>query len=150
MSLRSSRSLLLLLALAAGGCGKKSEAPGAPAKAMAKLPPDLQDATLLGRDLFDVMDAVLSYKASHQGRMPQTLRQLGVDSLTKTTIRRLSVPGGTPAVTAIFRSNEGHQLSSCRGTSEIQEEASLNEGIFSVACATVKGEPVSFKVQGAH
>jgi len=146
--LRSSSATLVLALLMLGGCSKKAAVAGGVAGSKAPIPD--QDAEHLGRDLFDVMDAVLSYKASHQGRLPQTLRQVGVDSLTRSTIRRLAVDAGTPVVTSIFRNTEGHQLSSCRGTSDIQEEASLNERIFSVDCATVGGAPAHFKVQGAR
>ncbi len=149
MSLRSnSRGLFLLAVLVSGGCGKKSAPPvtaGAPQPSGAE-----EDARLLGRDLFDAMDAVLSYRSSHQRRVPQSLRQVGVDSLTRTTIRRLAIRGGVPEITSIFRSTEGHALSSCRGTSEIQEEASLNSGVFSVTCATIHGDPAGFKIQGTH
>ena len=146
MSLRSnSVGLLLLAGLVAVGCGKKGVVPAAAKPRGAE-----EDARLLGRDLFDAMDAVLSYRSSHQGRAPQTLRQVGVDSLTRTTIRRLAIRSGVPEITAIFRSTEGHALSSCRGSSEIQEEASLNSGVFSVSCATVSGAPAGFKVQGTH
>ncbi|MEO8032107.1 MAG: hypothetical protein ABJC74_06725 [Gemmatimonadota bacterium] len=149
MSLRSSSSSLLLLAvLATAACGKQSAAPGAAAPSKPGGAED--DARLLGRDLFDAMDAVLSYRSSHQRRVPQSLRQVGVDSLTRTTIRRLAIRGGVPEITSIFRSTEGHALSSCRGSSEIQEEASLNSGVFSVTCATVHGDPAGFKIQGTH
>ena len=148
MSLRSSSAALLLAALAVGGCAKKAAPPGD--KPGARPPTAQDDATRLGRDLFDVMDVVLSYRASHQGRLPQTLRQIGVDSLGKTTIRRLAIRGAVPEVTAVFRSTEGHQLSACHGTSDIQEEASLNSGSFTVACATVTRAPASFKVQGVR
>ena len=71
-----------------------------------------------------------------------------MDSLTRTTIRRYSLQGDTPVVTAVFRSQEGHQVAACRGSGDIQEEASLNGGAFTVACTLTGGGEYDFKVQG--
>jgi hypothetical protein len=145
--LRSNRlAILILAALLAGGCSKKSgTAKGSPA-----LPTPQDEANLLGRDVFAAMDAVLSYRSAHQGRMPVSLRQVGVDSLSRLIIRRLSARGSVPMVTAVFRSLDGRQLASCRGTSEVQEEASLNGGTFTVSCLLRSGEESGYKIQGSR
>ncbi len=141
MSLRWSSLLLALVAL--GACHKKpaSDKPANNAQ---------DEANLLGRDVFATIDAVLSYKSAHQGRLPATLRQVGVDSLSKYTIRRLAVRDGSPEVTVVFRSTDGMKLSGCRATGDIQEEASLNGGVFTVTCGLRSGEPAQFKIPGAR
>lgn len=145
MSLRSNRrAVLILAAFLAGGCSKKSAA----AKGGSVPENPQEEATLLGRDIFSTIDAVLSYRSAHQGRLPVSLRQLGVDSLSRLTIRRLAVRGGVPEVSAVFRSIEGRQVASCRGTGEVQEEASLNGGVFTVTCVLRTGEEANYKVQG--
>jgi hypothetical protein len=106
------------------------------------------DAALLGAEIFDVVDQVMSYRSSHFGHWPGTLREVGVDSLTRSTIRRYSLQGATPVVTAVFRSQEGHQVAACHASGDIQEEASLNGGAFTVACTLTGGGETDFKVQG--
>ncbi|HTO73038.1 MAG TPA: hypothetical protein VMJ30_04430, partial [Gemmatimonadales bacterium] len=134
---------LLLAALALAACHKKpvSDKPAGSAQ---------DEADLLGRDVFATIDAVLSYRSMHQGKLPATLRQVGVDSLSKYTIRRLAVRDGAPEVTVVFRSTDGMQLSGCRGGADIQEEASLNSGIFTVTCGLRSGEAAQFKIPGTH
>lgn len=145
MSLRSTKAgLLLVAALVAGGCSRKEAA--AKALAAPKTPQD--EANVLGRDVFATVDAVLSYRSAHEGRMPVSLRQVGVDSLSRLTVRRLTVRGGAAEVTAVFRSTEGRDLTACRGGGEIQEEASLNSGVFTVACTSRSGEVTNYKVAG--
>lgn len=145
MSSRSSKLALLALALLpAAGCGKKAGGGAQPPQT----PQD--EATLLGRDVFATIDAVLSYRSAHQGRLPASLRQVGVDSLSKFTIRRLAVQGGGPVVSVVFRSTEGMLLVGCRGTGDIQEEASLNGGTFTVTCVLRSGEEAAYKVQGGR
>jgi hypothetical protein len=100
--------------------------------------------------VFATIDAVLSYRSAHQGRLPTSLRQVGVDSLSKFTIRRLTVQDGGPLVMVVFRSSEGTQLVGCKGTGDIQEEASLNGGAFTVTCVLHSGEAASYKVQGGR
>jgi len=137
--IRVGLSLVLIM-----GCGR-GESPDAAARTGAR-PAD--DAALLGAEIFDVVDHVMSFRSAHFGHWPQTLREVGVDSLTRSTIRRYRLQDGTPVVTAVFRSQEGHQVAACRGSSDIQEEASLNSGAFTVACTLTGGGESDFKVQG--
>ena len=53
------------------------------------------EAALLGGEIFDVIDQVMSFRSAHGGHWPRTLREVGVDSLTRSTIRRLQLPGRT-------------------------------------------------------
>ena len=147
MSLRSNSLVLLALAvLTTIGCSRKAAA----GKDGVALPTPQDEANLLGRDVFATIDAVLSYRSAHQGRLPVSLRQVGVDSLSRLTIRRLAVRGTVPVVTTVFRSLDGRQLAACRGSSDVQEEASLNGGVFTVSCVQRSGEESSFKVQGSR
>ena len=97
------------------------------------------DADVLGRDLFDIMDRVMSYRSSHRGRLPASLRQAGIDSLSPETVRRLAREGNDPVLTVVFRRTDARQLVSCRGTNQVLEEAMLNDGVFPLACTTVDG-----------
>ena len=139
----SSAALGLLLA---AGCGGK-ERPG-PAMVATKTPAD--DAAVLGTEIFDVVDRVMGFRSAHSGHWPRTLREVGVDSLTRSTTRRLSLQEGGPVVTASFRSLEGRLVAACRGGSDIQEEASLNGGVFTVACTLTSGGESVFRVQGTR
>jgi hypothetical protein len=133
---------LLLLA----GCNREKEPAAAPR--VEKSP--AAEAAVLGGEIFDVIDQVMSFRSAHGGQWPRTLREVGVDSLTRSTIRRLSFPGGDPVVTALFRSAQGRQVAACRGGSGIQEEASLNGGVFTVSCSLTGGGVSDFKVQGTR
>jgi hypothetical protein len=132
--------------LLAGGCSKKEAA----AKAMAAPKTPQDEANVLGRDVFATIDAVLSYRSAHEGHMPVSLRQVGVDSLSRLTIRRLTVRGNVAEVTAVFRSTEGRELTACRGSGDIQEEASLNSGVFTVSCTSQSGGVTDYKVPGGR
>jgi len=136
---------VVLGVILAAACGGKDKPAAAPTH---RTPAD--EATVLGTELFDVMDQVMSFRSAHNGYWPRTLREVGVDSLTRTTIRRLGMQGSGPMITVLFRSAEGHQVEACRGGSDIQEEASLNSGQFTVSCALAGGGAGDFKVQGAR
>lgn len=142
MSSQWSKVVLGLLLAAACGRGERPAAAPRPGATPA------DDAALLGAEIFDVVDQVMSFRSAHSGHWPRTLREVGVDSLTRTTIRRYGLQGDTPVVTAVFRSQEGRQVTACRGSGDIQEEASLNGGAFTVACTLTGGGESDFKVQG--
>jgi hypothetical protein len=107
-----------------------------------------QDAEFLGRQAFEVLDLVMSYASSHQGRNPASLRQIGADSLTPATIRRLSHSGSSPLVTVLYRRPGGRRLRSCSATSDVLEEAALKSGRFTVQCAEQDGGQTTFTVGG--
>ena len=65
------------------------------------------DAQQLGTEMFELIDRIADYRSSHEGRPPKSLRQLGVDSLTPNTIRRLAVQGRTFTVTVAYRRPAG-------------------------------------------
>lgn len=106
-----------------------------------------EDVAVLGREIFDLVDRAMSYRSSHRGRLPRTLRELGIDELTPTTSRTLTVSGTVPTVTVGFRSTAAHTLSNCRGTSAALEEAALSGGAFSLICNLVAGGTTTLKAQ---
>jgi hypothetical protein len=142
--------MVLALVLLAG-CGAK-DAPGARrAEPEETLPPDQRDAETLGRELFDLVDRAIDYRGSHQGRPAGSFRQMGVDSLTPTTVRRLVNLAREPVVTVAFRKTETREITSCRGDSQVLEEASLNGGRFTVMCTTSSGAQRPMRVgTGSH
>ena len=54
---------------------------------------------MLGREVFELVDRAIDYRGSHRGRPAATFRQMGVDSLTPTTVRRLVNLEREPVVT---------------------------------------------------
>ncbi|MBK8002882.1 MAG: hypothetical protein IPK12_02800 [Gemmatimonadetes bacterium] len=141
--------MALALAAALPGCGSDEAAPKtkAPAKGEAPADPAQADAQALGAEVFDIMDRVVAYKASHQGRLPTSFRQAGIDTLTATTTRGLSRVGGDPQVTIRFRRMDGHQLESCSGTNVVIEQSMMNEGTFEVQCVVADGATRTFTVR---
>ncbi|HET9726356.1 MAG TPA: hypothetical protein VFP28_05525, partial [Gemmatimonadales bacterium] len=75
-------------------------------------------------------------------------RQMGIDSLTTTTVRRLVNIAREPVITVAFRKPDTHEITSCRGDSQILEEATLNAGQFTVMCTTTSGAQRPMKVAG--
>lgn len=128
--------LPLLALLTACGDGEKKPAPTA-----AKPPADpvIADATLLANELRDILDRVMAYKSSHQNRLPTSLRQAGIDSLTPQFVRRLERQGKDPLVTIAFRRMDGRAVARCRGTNVVLEDIMLRGGSFDVACDLTSG-----------
>ena len=131
-------AVLALVLLAA--CGAKEAArPAADEESRARLPRDRQDAETLGREVFDLVDRAIDYRGSHRGRPASTFRQMGIDTLTPTTVRRLVNLEREPVVTVAFRRTETREITSCRGDSQILEEATLNAGGFTLMCTSSSG-----------
>src|SRR5689334_13438215 len=137
------------LALLAG-CGAKESSRPRAAEAEDQLPPDQRDAEALGRELFELVDRAIDYRGSHQGRPAGSWRQMGIDSLTPTTVRRLVNLAREPVITVAFRRPEAREITSCRGDSQILEEATLNGGQFTVMCTTGSGAQRPMKVTGSR
>jgi hypothetical protein len=95
------------------------------------------EATALGNELFELIDRAVENRGARMGRPPESLRDLGLDSLTPATARLLS--GTAPiAFTASLR-RPGAKLTACRATEDVLEQASLNEGRFTIECETAEG-----------
>jgi hypothetical protein len=125
----------VLMVLAA--CGSKDAGGPAVAQARAHLPSG--DADVLGREIFELVDRAIDYRGSHMGRPAGSFRQMGIDSLTGATVRRLENLAREPVVTVAFRKPGTHQITSCRGDSQILEEAALNGGRFTLMCTSASG-----------
>ena len=135
---RAAAGTVLGLALLAA-CGAKDAARPPVAEARASLPRDQQDAETLGREIFELVDRAIDYRGSHQGRPAPSFRQMGIDSLSPATVRRLVNLAREPLVTVAFRRTDGHEITSCRGDGQILEEATLNGGRFTVMCTSSTG-----------
>jgi hypothetical protein len=125
---------------AAAGAGRRPDVPSAD--------DPRAEAQTLGRELFGIMDQVMSYKSSHFNNFPHDLPSMGIDSLTRTTIRRLSFDAGTPSLTVVYRHAEGHAIRQCAGTNKVIEDSMLNGGAFEVNCTLSSGESKAFTVGG--
>ncbi|HKT61720.1 MAG TPA: hypothetical protein VJQ46_16805 [Gemmatimonadales bacterium] len=149
MGCRARASAILGLLLLAACGAKEAKRPPA-AEAEEQLPPDQRDAQALGRELFELVDRAVDYRGSHQGRPAGSFRQMGIDSLSPTTVRRLVNLAREPVVTVAFRRADGHEITSCRGDSQILEAATLNGGQFTVMCTTSSGAQRPMTVAGAR
>jgi hypothetical protein len=134
-----SRAATVLALVLVAACGAKDAARPAAADAGSHLPRDRQDAETLGREVFELVDRAVDYRGSHQGRPAGSFRQMGIDSLTPATVRRLVTLAREPVITVVFRRAEGREITSCRGDSQILEEATLNGGRFTLMCTTSSG-----------
>jgi hypothetical protein len=142
----------LISAVLTGACGK--DQPGASSGGATRPPPPTGDeaqaeATILGRDVFSLLDQLAAYAASNQRKYPASLRLAGIDSLTPTLARRIDTRVSPPMAFAMFRNPLGHLLTSCRGTTDLLEESALNEGQFTVTCTDSGGRSSPYKVQRA-
>ncbi|MEP6745623.1 MAG: hypothetical protein ABJB33_09020 [Gemmatimonadota bacterium] len=142
-------SLTLLLIAACGtgkpaaGVGERGSRANAPSVDAAAT-----EAQELGRELFGIMDRVLSYKSSHYNVLPKDLPAMGIDSLTRATVRRLTVPDGVPTLVVAYRRIDGHAIQGCTGTNKVIEDSMLNGGAFEVNCILRSGEARAFTVGG--
>lgn len=130
--------LTLGLACAVAGCGGGGDK-HQPADLGSNLPPDQRDANDLGAEVLDLVDRAVAYRSSHQGRPAPSLRQMGIESLTTTTVRRMVNFQREPVITVAYRRPEQREIVSCRGDSGILAEASLNGGRFTLMCTSGSG-----------
>jgi hypothetical protein len=136
---RASWLLTVGLACLAAGCGPGADAKPRVADDGSDLPPDQQDARALGLEIFDLVDRAVAYRASHQGRPAATLRQMGIESLTANTVRRMLNVQREPVVTVAYRRPDQREIVTCRGDSQILVEASVNGGRFTLMCTARSG-----------
>ncbi len=138
----------LALVCLVAGCGNKDRPRDAPEQPKSNLPADQMDAEALGQEVLDLVDRAVYYRGSHRGRPASSLRQIGVDSLTPATARHLLNVNREPVVTVQFRKVDGRQITSCRGDSNILEEASINAGRFTLMCTARSGAQRPIQVGG--
>lgn len=104
-------------------------------------------AQMLGRELAEIVDRVMSYRSSHRNQLPNSLRQAGVDSLTSVFIRHYDRQGSTPSVTIRFRNTSDREVAACTGTNMVLEDAMLHEGRFEVSCEMTAGGTRTFTIE---
>lgn len=135
---------VIALGLGAIACSQektpKSKAPPVPTD------PVQAEAEAISRELVDVLDRVVAYKSSHRDRIPTSLRQAGLDSLTPDYIRRIGRDGTLPKVTIVIRRPAGRHVASCAATSRVLEDRVLREGTYQLRCAMVGGEDRTFVI----
>ena len=131
--------LTLSLACVAAECGSRSGERPREAHARNNLPPDQQDAYALGAEVYDLIDRAIAYRSVHRGRPAANLTQMGVESLTPTTVRRMVNLQREPIITVAYRRPEKREIVSCRGDSGILGEATTNGGRFTLMCTSRSG-----------
>lgn len=145
-------ALTILLAAGAAACGKDKTPPPATTGARPAPPSGdvaQQEATTLGRDVFELVDRMAAYAASNQRKYPPSLRLAGIDSLTPRIARHIDSKATPPMAFAMYRNPLGHQITSCRGNIDLLEESALNDGLFTVTCTDAQGQSSPYKVQRA-
>ena len=147
MRRRAAASVLALTLLAA--CASRDTA-RSEAESRAELPQDQEEAETLGREIFDLVDRAIDYRGSHQGRPAASFRQMGIDSLTPTTVRRLVNIAREPLVTVAFRRTDAREIVACRGDGQILEEATLNGGRITLMCTTGSGAQRPIRVDAGR
>jgi hypothetical protein len=131
--------LPLWLACAAAECGGHTDDRPRAAEARSNLPPAQQDAHTLGAEVFDLIDRAVAYRSVHRGRPAANLTQMGVESLTPNTVRRMVNVQREPVITVAYRRPEKREIVSCRGDSGILGEATTNGGRFTLMCTSRSG-----------
>jgi hypothetical protein len=101
------------------------------------------EAEMLGQEVLDIVDRTMAYQSSHSGRLPRRLRDVGIDSLTPTTMRWLRIRRGSPHITVAYRRSAGHILISCSGSDAILEDLALT-GSFELDCTDGGGAQSRF------
>jgi hypothetical protein len=134
-----SRAAAVLALVLVAACGAKDAARRPATEDRPDLPRDRRDAEALGHEVLELIDRTIDYRGSHRGRPASSFRQMGIDTLTPTTVRRLVNLDREPVVTVAFRRPADHEITSCRGDGQILEEATLNGGRFTLMCTTASG-----------
>jgi hypothetical protein len=131
---RVSFAVVLVMA----GCNPADGSRARHSSDLSQLSPEQRDVQTLGREVFELVDRAVDYRGSHRGRPAISLKQMGVESLTPTTVRRILNVQREPLVTVSFRQASGREIISCRGDSKILEDASLN-GRYTLMCTSSSG-----------
>jgi hypothetical protein len=139
MSGRVSWLFILMTALAVVACDNRAGSRARAPRDVNNLPPDERDASVLGREIFELVDRAVDFRSSHRGRPGADLRQMGIESLTTNTVRRVVNVQREPVVTVSFRQPAGREIVSCRGDSQVLEQAATH-GSFTIMCTASSGD----------
>ena len=143
MSRQRARLFLLLMLV---GCSKGETDRPVAVQPKSNLPADQRDAEVLGREVLVLVDRAVDYRGSHKGRPAASFRQMGIDTLTSLTVRRLVNLEREPLITVAFRKTDTREIVSCRGDSQILEESAINGGRFTLMCTTRSGSQRPIRV----
>jgi hypothetical protein len=139
---------MLVMAITVAGCGGNAATKAHSGGSSRQLSSEQREAETLGREVFDLVDRAMDYRGSHEGRPANNLQQMGLESLTKATVRRVENVQREPVVTVGFRQTSGREIVSCRGDRQVLEDAFLNSGRFTVMCTASSGAQRPLEVGG--
>jgi hypothetical protein len=71
---------------------------------------------------------------------------MGIESLTTTTVRRVVNVQREPVITVSFRQTAGREIVSCRGDSQVLEQAAIR-GLFTIMCTANSGAQRPMEVE---
>lgn len=136
--------------LLVAACTERADGPAAVTKPLRTAADSAEaDATVLGREIYRVLDLAADYRGSHRGRPPASIRALGVDSLTPAMARGLATVGSEVRVTVSFRDPGPRYYASCTGELKVLEDAVLGAGRYTLDCSTPSGDVHSVQAGGA-
>jgi hypothetical protein len=135
----------LLLSLTGCGGDDKPRAESAPASSTRANQAE-DEAAELGTEIISVLDRVLAYASARNGRAPETIAEVGLDSLTKKVVRRVSRQGRDLVVTAAFRRPAGRAVTECRGANRVFEDLSIL-GRYELTCTVAGGGTRTFTIE---
>jgi hypothetical protein len=140
---------LLVATLALSACGQGEPAPARAAVSHTAADSADADATTLGREIYHLLDLASDYRGSHRGRLPRSLRNLGIDSLTSDIARSIDAGGEHFTAAAAFRNPAGHAWVACTGELDVLEDAVIGGGRYTLACTSPTGEQHEVQAGGA-
>ena len=143
------RAAVALLAGAVLACGKGDTATARAAAPHTAADSADVDATVLGREIYHLLDLASDYRGSHRGRLPRSLRDLGTDSLTRDIARSVNASGPQFTAGAAFRDTTGHFWVACTGELKVLEDAVIGAGRYTLTCVSPSGEPHEVQAGGA-
>lgn len=140
MNLRWTRAALAALALvfACGGGSPSDRRDAATSSAAGSESTADSDAEQLGEEALRVMDDVMAYGTSRR-RLPGSLREAGIDSLTATTARWYAMEDGRAVVWVAYRNPAGHSLVACSVDRQSLEDRGLAQGGYRARCRDAAG-----------
>ena len=134
---RAAFAALALVSACGGGSSAGRQATATASAAGTESTAD-SDAQLLGEEALRVMDDVMAYGTSRR-RLPGSLREAGIDSLTATTARWYAMEDGRAVVWVAYRNPGGHSLVACSVDRQSLEDRGLAQGGYRARCRDAAG-----------